>query len=105
MASAYHNDVWESGGNIPRSFELGSMWKLCSASCSCLFILGGRVEWSVMQQVWWIPSHWNRFAPVRSSSLRFARTQNFPNRNQRNVKKPNDLDEEMLSPFFTSEIG
>jgi len=82
MASAYHDDVWESVGNIPRNLELGTKWKLWSASRSCLFTLGGRVEWSVMQQVWWIPSHWNRFvllcagslqfAPVRSSSLRFA---------------------------------
>ena len=72
MASVYHKDVWDSEGNIPRNLELGAKWKLWSASCSCLFTLCGRVEWSVLQQVWWIASHWNRFAPVRSSSLRFA---------------------------------
>ena len=46
-----------------------------------------------------------QFAPVRSSSLRFARNQHCPSRNQRNVKRQNDLQEETVSPIFISEIG
>jgi hypothetical protein len=108
--------VYESECSTPRNLELSGNCDQLHAPAStfleaessdplCSRFGGSKVTGTGSLRFVPVRSGSLQLAPVRSSSLRFARAQNCPSMNQRNVKKQTDLEEGIVSPVFTSGIG